>query len=250
MRAELPLAARLTGDSRRDFFRLWRRIERGEPTALPRYADGEHALMVGGEIPPTATVGIEDGWWAEAGESRLGRDLLATLDHTEPEWFYAIPGRNDLADFGFYAERLRCAPEQVTFATLFVNDNYRLFRERLDALDEPVVVVASKHGAGHALGRLRLREYLPMEHDCVRHWERAHAEETARAAALAARYERTIFLVAAGPMANVLIHTMFGVNPGNRYLDVGSALDELVHRRRTRPYQTPGTSYTSHVSRF
>jgi hypothetical protein len=149
-----------------------------------------------------------------------------------------------------YLRRLRTAPAQITFATLFCNFNYGVFRERLDALEERVVVMASKHGAGRALGRLGVLEYVPMEHDCVHHWERAHADEKARAVELARRYERTLFLVAAGPMANVLIHAMFGANPTNRYLDVGSALDELIHGRRTRPYMHHGTDYSRHVSYF
>ena len=229
---------------------MWRRVERGQPTALSRYADGEQILMEGGAVPQSATVFVEDGWWAEGGLTRLGRDLLETLDHTEPEYFYAIPGRDDLADMDFYLRRLRTAPEQVTFATLFCNANYGVFRERLEALGESVVVMASKYGAARALGRLRILEYAPMEHDCVHYWEHAHAAEQARAVELARRYERTLFLVAAGPMANVLIHTMFGANPTNRYLDVGSALDELVHGRRTRPYMHPGTDYSAHVSHF
>ena len=244
------MADRLTGDSRGHFFRLWRRLERGEPMALPRYADGEQILMEGGAIPKSATVFVEDRWSAEGGSTRLGRDLLETLDHTEPEYFYAIPGRNDLAGMDFYLRRLRTAPAQITFATLFCNFNYGVFRERLDALEERVVVMASKHGAGRALGRLGVLEYVPMEHDCVHHWERAHADEKARAVELARRYERTLFIVAAGPMANVLIHAMFGANPTNRYLDVGSALDELIHGRKTRPYMHHGTDYSRHVSYF
>src|SRR5205823_522857 len=103
---------------------------------------------------------------------------------------------------------------------------------------------------GRTLGRLRVLEYVPMEDDCVHYWERAHVDEKARAADLARRYERTLFLVAAGPMANVLIHTMFGVNPTNRYLDVGSALDELVQGRKTRAYMHQDSDYSGHVSRF
>jgi len=238
------------GDSLRHFFRIWRRVERGVPLTVVRYADGEEALMQGSAIPATATVGVEDGWWVEAGMTRLGRDLLATLHHREPAYMYGIPGTNDLASVEFFRRTLTASPEQLTFASLFCNMNYRYFRERLGAFTEGVVIVASRHGAGRPVGGLRVLEYVPMEHDCVNHWERAHQDERVRAADVATRFERTLFLVSAGPMAEVLIDTMFTANPTNRYLDVGSALDELIHGRKTRPYMHAGTSFAQHISRF
>jgi hypothetical protein len=92
-----PLADRLTGDTLEHFERMWRRIEHQIPTAMARYADGEQPLMEGRAISPTSQVGVEDGWWWEGGLTRLGHDLLATLNHREPEYFYAIPGHNDFA---------------------------------------------------------------------------------------------------------------------------------------------------------
>lgn len=239
-----------TGDSLRHFFRVWRRIEQGVPLAVVRYADGEETLMRGGSLSKDATVFVEDQWWAPGGMTQLGRDLLATLTHNEPEYMYGIPGVNDFAPIDFFRSHLAVAPSQLTFATLFCNLSYPCFRERLEALTEPVVVVASRHGAGRPLGNLRLLEYVPMEHDCVHYWERGREDELLRARDLARRFERTLFLVSAGPMANVLIDAMFRVNPTNRYLDVGSSLDELVHGRKTRPYMYSGTPFSLHVSHF
>lgn len=240
----------LTGDSLRHFYRLWRRIERKEPTTIVRYADGEESLMRGGGIGKSATVFVEDDWWAPEGMSRIGRDLLATMRHTEPEFFYAIPGRNDFAPIDFLLERIVAPNAQLTFATLFCNLNYRPFLEGLKALEEEVVVLASKRAAGRDMAPLRVIEFVPMEHDCVHHWESAHAAELARARELAGRYEGTLFLVSAGPMANLLIDAMFRVNPGNRYVDVGSALDEVAQGRRSRPFMHDGSDFSLHISRF
>lgn len=225
-------------------------VELGTPLAVVRYADGEETLMCGGGISKDATVFVEDQWWAPGGMTQLGRDLLATLHHDEPNYLYGIPGVNDFAPISFFEQHLSVSPAQLTFATLFCNLNYRYFRERLAAWSEPLVVVASKHGAGRALGSLRVLEYVPMEHDCVHHWEHFRDDEVMRAADVAQRFDRTLFLVSAGPMANVLIDAMFRANPTNRYLDVGSSLDELVHGRKTRPYMYPGDPFSLHVSHF
>ncbi len=52
----MPNWANLKGDSLRHFFRMWRRIERKEPTAVVRQADGEEALMRGHGVSEMATV--------------------------------------------------------------------------------------------------------------------------------------------------------------------------------------------------
>ena len=43
---------------------------------------------------------------------------------------------------------------------------------------------------------------------------------------------------------------MFAVNPDNRYLDVGSALDEVVLGRASRPYMDATSGFSMHISRF
>lgn len=240
----------LRGDSVRHFFRLWSRVERREPTTIVRYADGEEGLIQGTGASCDAQCYVEDGWYAEPGETRLGRDLARTLHRQDARFFYGIPGRNDLCDGSRLAARISAAPEQITFANLFGNLNYRTFLDRLARLEEKVVVLASKRGHGRSFAPLRVHEFVPMEADCVRHWETQAVDELIRAVGLAQHYERTLFLVAAGPMANVLIDAMFAVNPDNRYLDVGSALDEIVQGRVSRPYMDASSEFAMHVSRF
>jgi hypothetical protein len=247
---ELVNRFNLAGDSLRHFFRFWRRIERKQPTTIVRYGDGEEALMRGNATARSAAAFVEDGWSAPAGMTRLGDDLLRTMVHTEPAYFYGIPGRNDVTPFEFHLEHILAPSAQLTFANLFCNLNYRPFLERLDQLREGVVVMASKRGAGREFGRLNVLEFVPMEHDCVQHWESAHAQEQARAAEIAQRYEQSLFLVSAGPMAKVLIDKMFTANPANRYLDVGSSIDEIVQGRKTRPYMRGDSHFSTHISRF
>jgi hypothetical protein len=36
-------------------------------------------------------------------------------------------------------------------------------------------------------------------------------------------------------------------NPNNRYIDVGSAIDEIVHGKKTRPYMSENTIYSKEI---
>ena len=198
--------------------------------------------MEGGAIPQSATVFVEDGWWAEGGfdaarprPARDARPHRAGILLRDPR-----AGRSGRDGFlpptpphGARAGHVRHAVLQPPTTASSASGWMRSTRASSSWRRSTARPARSGGCASSSTS--------PMEHDCVHYWEYAHADEKARAVELARRYERTLFLVAAGPMANVLIHTMFGVNPTNRYLDVGSALDELVHGRRTRPYMHLGT---------
>ena len=60
---------------------------------------------------------------------------------------------------------------------------------------------------------------------------------------LAKKYSGNLFLIAVGPLSEILIDKMYKNNPNNRYVDVGSSLDEWTHGKITRPYQQEGSEY-------
>jgi hypothetical protein len=59
-----------------------------------------------------------------------------------------------------------------------------------------------------------------------------------RFSAFASSLTDAIFLVQAGPLADVLIHQMFLANPRNTYLDMGHALDPILYGTPSRVFHT------------
>jgi hypothetical protein len=43
---------------------------------------------------------------------------------------------------------------------------------------------------------------------------------------------------------------MYNHNPNNKYIDVGSSLDEFIHGKLTRPYMNPYSQYANQKSSF
>ena len=43
---------------------------------------------------------------------------------------------------------------------------------------------------------------------------------------------------------------MYNANPNNKYIDVGSSIDEFTHGRKTRPYMDPKSNYSKEISYF
>ncbi len=60
---------------------------------------------------------------------------------------------------------------------------------------------------------------------------------------LATKHKDSLFLISAGPLANILVHKLYEANPENIYIDSGSTLDPWIKREMTRPYQDPRTYF-------
>ena len=46
-------------------------------------------------------------------------------------------------------------------------------------------------------------------------------------------------------MSEVIIDYLWSINPSNQYIDVGSAIDEYIHGRKTRPYMYEQSEFYS-----
>jgi hypothetical protein len=234
-------------DFRDELERIWQ-LATGErrPMVLMRFGDGEGLLMRGQEVHHETQAYQVDGWSAPEGITRLGRDLLAALSMVGPDVHIGI---SDLsrwpAEMAWALERTRQPATNITFACLFINANYPVFRTKLIRLSEPVVLMVSERAPAHAALPFKVIERFPMPIDCANRWEQDYGSLGAAFDALAERHQSTLFLISGGPLAKVAAGRMWERNSSNRYLDVGSAIDEFVFGRLTRPDYVEGGRYST-----
>jgi 2-polyprenyl-3-methyl-5-hydroxy-6-metoxy-1,4-benzoquinol methylase len=188
----------------------------GPPFAFARFGDGERAICAGTPIVS------QDGWSYDGKDSPLAAELNAALRYGPPDYYLGISdGCCDKASRDWYLERINVPLSQVTFANIFVNGNYRRFRE----LDLGGAAIVSCRGGDFTVPEDVLR--TPFDSDAL--VERLLA------------VDRPI-LVSAGPAAAVVIHKYWRRAPRKQVIvDVGSAIDELTKGCKTRRYQVPGT---------
>jgi len=231
-----------------DFDFFMNKIRGGEPFVFSRYADGEVRLMRGERVKEgTQAFGV-DHWFAEGGLSRLGRDLLGTVNRLEDNYFYGISGVNDSVDDHNFLNDL-IESNNKSFVNLWINANYVRMQEFYRGLGGTVHLVVNERARRESFPFF-VGELLGFPDDCVNFWEENADVFLGRARSLAAGYSGETFFVSAGPASEVLVHEMFLVNPSNQYIDVGSSLDEFVHGRKTRPYMQAGSRYSRFVSVF
>lgn len=232
-----------------EFDKYKNKILSKENFAYARYADGEVKLMNGMSVGHNTQAYQADGWSCESKMYKLGENLLQSLNHVESNYYYAITSPNQsMFDYVFLMDRIKQLDSNITFADLWINGNYQRFKNfLLHELKESVVLVASKDGLHRNTYPLVTKEFYPIPNDCVNFYELNHDTFTKDMINLSAKYENTLFFISAGPLSEVIIHDMYESNPNNRYIDVGSAVDEIVHGVKTRPYMVEETIYSRDI---
>jgi 2-polyprenyl-3-methyl-5-hydroxy-6-metoxy-1,4-benzoquinol methylase len=225
---ELATAGRDHGTMRftQDFIRDFEQFDFfGPPFAFVRFGDGERAICTG---QPIVT---QDAWSYQGGPSRFAEDLNASLRFAAPDFYYGISdGCCDLAGRDWYLQQLPVPMEQVTFATIFVNWNYRRFRQ----VDLRNTVIVASHGGDFTVPEDMLTQ--PFDIDAL--------------VSQLLSVDRPI-LVSAGPAAEIIIHKYWQrARHKQTIVDVGSAIDEWIKGKRTRRYQQAGTRTAELVCRW
>ena len=222
------------------------RIRAREPMVIYRFGDGERLLMNGSPVGPHTQAARVDRWQAPAGLSALGRDLATVVrDGRGPHAHFGISCPCcDPASYEYYDDAIRGASPTFS-ANLFINANYRRWREFLASLDGPVAVVVNARANCAGLPFKTVDEMFVSD-DCVNDYEESREQYAGHVRNMAAGLpDRSCVLVAAGPMSEPLMHFMYNERPDLTYVDVGSSLDEMLYGHQTRPYMNPASTYAS-----
>jgi hypothetical protein len=133
----------------------------------------------------------------------------------------------------------------VLFANLLVNANFRKFAGYLIGLDREVVLIANEEGYDKEYP-FNVTDAMWVKEECIE-WYNGHKKDILSSLKdISKRHINTLFLVSAGPLANIMVNKLYEYNPDNTYLDVGSPLDVFTKGVMTRPYQNSNT-YFAHL---
>lgn len=203
-----------------DFARV---LDLSRPVALSRFHDGELRLLRGEPYKARSGWSISQESWLRP---RLEKALRAELDD------YLV-GISPPCDFpqgtAFYLSHVR--PNRRTFATLFWHANYHQFVAALQGPLKGACIVTS--GRGH---------YQVPANGVATRWD-------LDGLVTQLLEERRPILVAAGPCACVIVHEYWcRQRPELRQpiLDVGAAVDPVVHGKSTRDFHDPASILRNH----
>jgi hypothetical protein len=211
------------------------KLRKRDPFAIMRFADGEKYVL------DNTTLTNCDHWTFKSG-SILSKQLFNALKMTNTNVYYGVSGPSDCTETYKYYYHTILNKSNITYANIFVNQNYPKWVQFLKEFDTECVVISCKKPASGKIGAVSVVEHVPISDKLVDEWDGRCEAYTATMKKLAARYNRTLFFISAGPLSEVFIQTMYEINPDNTYLDVGSSIDEFTKGFITRPYQTSNDS--------
>lgn len=207
-------------------------VTEGEPFALARFHDGEHAVLEGKRKR------MASGWKASPGkESWLVEPLLQALCSALPGYGVATsPPCCVQPATKFFSKHVTTSPHQRTFATIFQNANYgkarRLF---LDQIHRKKVVVVSSGRGDVQVPQNGVNERFDVD-----------------ALVLKLLAQDKPILLSAGPVACIIAYRYWkaAADAGRTVpscIDVGSAIDFYVHGKDTRLFHSPHSPLAKHA---
>lgn len=238
-------------DHQKDFYEALTKIKELDSYAISRCADGEAAVL------KNETVGNKDGWLYKKNKNLVFRsDLRKSLTSKDNNFVYGISSRNvDEKNYLFLKRFVRQDLRDVTFSDIWVNANYDLFNElflpTLNQTKKNITFITNPKATFTVLKQsISIKEVVPIKGNCVTYWEKNREYFKALLDLKASLNDNEIFLVAAGPLTNIIIYEMWCINCNNIYLDIGSTLDPIIFKRLSRNYHKPDHPDRSVVDRW
>ncbi|WP_395783316.1 glycosyltransferase family 2 protein [Aquirufa sp.] len=222
----------------KDFNFYWNKLINGENFTFLRYADGERAIMTG-----VAVSAQEGGWSSPNFISRLGKDLLQSMTLVDRLAHYAVscPCCDEEAYY-WYNSRLP-NKENITFANLWINNNYGRFVREFDKLTRDAVVITNYRALNSKIGSLNILKFYEVGDDCINFWEESGDKLVNQIISDFGGRNDLLFVVSAGPMSEPIIYRLFQNNRNNTYIDFGSSIDRYYRGAKTRPYENRWSKY-------
>lgn len=217
------------------------------PTAWARYADGERMVITGESVGINTQAYSVDKWQSH-GITTFCHDLKATLNNEDKDYFYAISCPCcDPKGCAYYQKNIRNTNK--SFANLWINANYHKFIDIINnKILEEVIMIANEEGINNKYP-FNVIKYFPITNDIVNYYN-MNKNDICNKLLDFCDFDNKLVLISAGPFSEIIINLLWNKNNSNRYIDVGSSIDNYIHGKNTRPYLTPGTCYHGRVCSF
>lgn len=223
-------------------------IKSGKNFAISRYGDGEYMIMNNGVVGYNTQAYQTDNWDYDGSETIVKNKLIETFNHNEDNYWYGIPTQSENFKCYEYFNNL-IKSDKITFANIWINHNYKQMRNFYLSFNRGAYLITN-HTAKKENFPFKVKELFPFPDDCIRYWDKYGDDYLNQLSEYASQLENKTFFISAGPISEIIIHTLYNINPNNQYIDVGSSLDEFIHGKLTRPYMYDTNHYSTQISSF
>lgn len=218
-------------------------IENKQNFSLSRFGDGEMMIVEGRETDLSGKFNGEHQYLpGESTHEKRRQLLIASLSYSDPRYFVGIACPCCVGQSSF--ERLKASAaqdeQQLTWANLFVNANYSVFRQHTLPLfsNRTVNLICHEKASLQGLPFVVNQNFLVGPNSWIMDYERLLADIIHHIECARARDE--VFIFCAGVLSNIVIFELTRRAPHNTYIDAGSVFDVDLGLGKTRKYLRKG----------
>lgn len=217
--------------------KLFNRLKNREKFSFSKFADGEWMMMNGVEMNNNEfTYNNEDSFYRDK--------LIEAFKYKDDKYIIGISCPCCQGDDHFKMKEFsESDDDHLTFANIFVNDNYQYYKDNFlnEYKNFDVHLVANKYSNINKLP-FKIEKFYPVENTAWKH-NYGLIEEIKKC-----NYKDKLFLFACGPFGNMLAHQLWDSNKENTYLDIGSTLNPWLESEGfKRDYYLPNTVYSKQI---
>jgi hypothetical protein len=229
-----------------DFDFVLNSIKNNKNISVSRYGDGELMIIEGVGIN-LLNKGVGEFEFDPSNEMyKTSQKLLAdSFTYQNDTYFIGIACRCCVGDEKFIYMKNKSTQNEknLTWANIFVNSNYnRFINEFLPELKNRDIIVVCHEKSditnlpfnikNENLFKVKTNAWL-YNLDLIDELKKYITENN---------INNHVFLISAGPFANILVHQLHDFNKNNTYLDVGSTMDKYFNLPLTRKYLNGGNT--------
>lgn len=227
---------------REDFYKLAFKLKKKEPFAFTRFSDGELLIMQNRKIViDSATAFVHDNWargnWGPEEhktfdpekDGKLREQLLETFTHKQKNYFKGICCKCCVGqqNYNWQFEHISKDEQELTWANLLINGNYKLYIEQMLPLMKsyPVVLVVNKLANISKLPLNVVKDFR-IGKNC--HINDQHLIPEIHKWVEENNIQNHLFLFGAASLSNLLTYDLYKSFPNNTYMDIGSTLNPMM----------------------
>ena len=227
-----------------DFYKLLNKLKNNEHFSYSKYSDGElyvlkgDKLVLGPEMHNHSYQNEEDHKYFDPQEHSHFRELLfQSFKYDRQNYYIGICGPSDQSDeiFFWMKEESGRDEEHLTWANLFVNSNYKNFREEfVPELSKKDIIIVCNKKSDLSLLPFKVKKDFRVGSNCI--INDLDLVEKMSNFVMENKIKNHVFLFAASSLGNLIIHRLSQLEPENTYFDVGSTLNPLMGLSTDRGY--------------
>lgn len=202
---------------------IFNKLKNEDYFSFSKYADGEYKILRNEYITNC------DNWtFNPAIHHKQYELLMESFKYNHEDYYVGIscPCCRPMDDIRWMRDNV--GTDNVTWANLFVNSNYKFFLdnfiEEFKKWNNDIIFVGNSNGLGKKLP-FNIQHYVGIH---PTGWYDSLEPALKETSEYARRYCDKLFLFSAGPLGNILAHQLHLINKKNIYIDIGSTINPWI----------------------